>query len=523
MSVVSVPVTGHGFRTYVEDILDALDKEPDREALVRGQRSLSGGEVRDLVHRLAWALHDAGLRRGQGVTLLCGNLPEALCARYAAHLLGCRVSHLYNGLSAEAQAAIVRDVDSAALVVDPGSALRAGEITELTSVPRVLSLGPAPLGDDLLAMAEGGPATRFLSRAEPDDICIIRHTGGTTGHPKGICVPFSGMPAITRPGASGAGARMLADPAPRLLVATTLAHGAGALADVALRHQGSVVLLDGFDPAAVWRAIEAERITDLFLLPPLLYQLLDHPDAATADASSLRCVVYGGCTASPNRIGDALKRFGPILMQFYGQSESGSISVLAPEDHDPARPERLRSTGRVVPGVQVAIRDPSGNDLPSGRTGEICVRSASLMQGYWKQPDLTGQVLRDGWLHTGDVGFLDGDGYLTVVDRLKDMVVVVGGHVYTAELEDLLNAHPQVRQSAVFGVRDADGVERVHAVVVPSPGSPVTADELRGLIRARRGPMYEPTRIDFTPALPLTDAGKPDKGQLRLRAAGPGN
>lgn len=175
---------------------------------------------------------------------------------------------------------------------------------------------------------------------------------------------------------------------------------------------------------------------------------MDHPDADRTDTSSLRQLIYGGCQASPARIADAIRRLGPVLMQGYGQSESGSISVLTPDDHDLSRPERLRSAGRVLNGVEVAIRDTDGNDRPHGDHGEICVRSGHLMQGYWKQPELTAEVLRDGWLHTGDIGFLDAEGYLTITDRIKDMIVVVGGHVYTTELEDLLNSHPHVLQSA---------------------------------------------------------------------------
>ncbi|MEV4443597.1 AMP-binding protein, partial [Streptomyces sp. NPDC049577] len=308
------------------------------------------------------------------------------------------------------------------------------------------------------------------------------------------------------------------EPHPRQLVCTTLAHAAGMVADRMLRSCGTVVILDDFDPATVLAAIERERITHMFVLPPLLYRLMDHPAAPGTDTSSLRSLTYGGCPASPARITEAIRRFGRVLVQFYGQSEAGGISVLAAEDHDPARPDRLRSAGKVLPDVEVAVRDENGRDLPVGEHGEICVRSRWLMRGYWKQPGLTAEVLRDGWLHTGDIGFLDPEGYLTVTDRLKDMIIVVGGHVYTSELEDLLNSHPHVLHSAVYGARDTDRMERVHATVVPVPGSGVDAEELRALVRRERGAMYEPVRIDFVEALPLTEAGKPDKKLLRREA-----
>ncbi|WP_335941010.1 AMP-binding protein [Streptomyces sp. PTD5-9] len=497
------------FRTYVEENLAALASDSGREILLHQERWVTAGEFRDLVYRMARALRAQGVDRSDTVTLLCGNLPETIAARYAANLIGCRVNHLYNKLSAESQAAIVRDVETRALIVDPRYLQRAKEITESAPVPTVLALGPTQVGADLLELAAEHSPKPLQSRARPHDVCTIRHTGGTTGHPKGICTTYEQV----RPFSADS-----AEEAPRLLVSTTLAHTAGMITDAVLRAGGRVVLLDEFDPADVLRAIEQQRISHLFLLPPLLYQLMDHPDSDVRDTSTLRSIAYGGCPSSPARIADAIRRFGPVLLQFYGQNEAGGISALLPEDHDPGRPDRLRSAGKVLPGVEVAIRDEAGHDLPTGEHGEICVRSATLMKEYWKQPELTAEVLRDGWVHTGDIGFLDAEGYLTVVDRLKDVIVVVGGHVYTTELENTLNSHPHVLQSAVFGVRDADRMERVHAAVVPVPGSGIDEQQLRNLVRDQRGAMYEPAAINFVDALPLTDAGKPDKKQLRQRA-----
>ncbi|KOV64038.1 AMP-binding protein [Streptomyces sp. MMG1121] len=500
------------FRSHVEYILDALRQNPDRETLVYGNQRVTAGEFCALVHRMAWAMQAQGVERGQTVTLLSGNLPEAVAVRYAANLIGARVNHLYSKLASDVQAAIVRDMESRALIVDVRMTDRAAEITESVPVKSVLVLGPTDTAEDLLALAAAQSDEPFVSQAQPDDICAIRHTGGTTGHPKGICTTYRQVQAqrSARPVDSDTAS------APRQLVATTIAHAAGMLADGVLESGGTVVMLDDFEPGTVLETIERERITHLWLLPPLLYQLLDHPDMQHTDTSTLRQILYGGCQASPTRLADAVRRLGPVLMQGYGQNEAGLVSTLSPDDH--AHPERLRSAGKLLDGVEVEIRDEAGNALPDGEHGEIVVRSGMVMQGYWKQPQLTAQVLQDGWLHTGDIGFQDGDGYLTVVDRLKDMIVVVGGHVYTTELEDLLNSHPQVLQSAVYGVRDEDRMERVHAAVLLAPGATTTADELRAMVRAERGAMYEPARITFPAELPLTDVGKPDKKELRRRA-----
>lgn len=504
--------TTEHFHSHVEEILDALGKEADREALVYGERRVSAGELRGLVYGMARALRSQGVGRGQTVTLLAGNLPETIAARYAAGLLGCAVNHLYAGLSADVHADILRDVETRALIVDPAHRERAADLARRVPLERVLVLGEggAGPGPDLVRLAAEESAEVLPGSARPQDICTIRHTGGTTGHPKAICTSFEQWASL--------GSGRPEEDRVRALVCTTLAHAAGFMADATLRHGGTVVLLDGFEAGAVLAAVERERITHMFLLPPLLYQLMDHPEIDRTDTSSLRVLTYGGCASSPTRLAAAVRRFGPVLNQFYGQNEAGGISVLPPEDHDPRRPELLRTAGKIMEGVEVVVRDAEGRNLPAGERGEICVRSPQVMKGYWKQPELTAEVLRDGWLHTGDIGFVDAQGYLTIVDRLKDMIVVVGGHVYTTELEDVLNSHPQVLQSAVFGVLDANRTERVHAVVVRAPGGVVGEEELRAVVRERKGAMYEPAGITFTDALPLTDAGKPDKKLLRRRA-----
>lgn len=505
--------TGH-FHSHVEEILDALEKEPSREALVHRGRRVSAGELRGLVHGMARALRSQGVRRGQTVTLLSGNLPETIAARYAAGLLGCAVNHLYAGLSADVHAGILRDVETRALIADPAHGARAADLAQRVPLERVLVLGGGTgVGLDLVQLAAEESTEVLAGSAHPQDICTIRHTGGTTGHPKAICTTFEQSVSI--------GPDWSEEGQVRALVCTTLAHAAGLMADATLRCGGTVVLLDEFEAGAVLAAIERERISHMFLLPPLLYRLMDHPEVDRTDTSSLRMLTYGGCASSPTRLAAAVRRFGPVLNQFYGQNEAGAISMLSPRDHDPQRAELLRTAGKIMDGVEVAVRDPDGRHLPAGEHGEICVRSPHVMKGYWKQPELTAEVMRDGWLHTGDIGFVDSDGYVTIVDRLKDMIVVVGGHVYTVELEDVLNSHPQVLHSTVFGVPDANLMERVHAVVVRTPGGDVDEEELRVLVRDRKGAMYEPVSIDFVDALPLTDAGKPDKKLLRGRAVAP--
>ncbi|MFI5532941.1 AMP-binding protein [Kitasatospora sp. NPDC051853] len=493
-------------------ILRSLSREPDRVALTTADGGrITAGEYVAATHRLAHELIARGVGRGTTVSLLTGNTPEALSARHAAGIAGARVVNLYDGMSAEVLAEIVTSVDTAVLLVDAERYADAPELLALADVPTVLTLGPGAgeIGEDVIAASAGRPAGAPAPRVGPEDHLGIRHTGGTTGVPKGILSlhgPY--RRAFDVPFGS-------ADRRTRFLAATSLAHLAGVLSDLTLHHGGEVILQRSFDPGEVLAAVERERITDLWVLPPLLHRLLDHPAIGRTDLSSLHFIGYGGSVASPTRVREALEVFGPILTSGYGMSEAMNIAVLEPRDHDRAGPDGRIPVGRPLPGVQVVVRDETGAELPPEAVGEIHVRSYGLMAGYWKRPDLTAEVLRDGWLHTGDIGYLDRDGYLYLTGRHSDKIIVVGGHVHPSEVEDLLITHPSVAQAAVVGLRDAHQVEHVHAVVVPAPGQRPDLDELRAFVTTHKGRIYAPEAVHLVPEIPLTPVGKPDKKHLR--------
>lgn len=505
-------------------ILRSLTSDPDREAVVTADGArITAGDFAAATYRLAHELIARGAARGTTVTLLTGNTPEAIGARYAAGLAGARVVILYDGMSAPVLAEITASVDTTLLLVDAERHASAAELLPLIDVPTVLTLGPGPnsdagagpaIGENVVAASAGRPAGPPDVRINPEDDLGIRHTGGTTGIPKGILSlhgPY--LHVFDAPiGSTGA------DGPPRLLAATPLAHLAGVLADLTLRRGGTVVLQRSFDPGAVLAAIERERVTDFWVLPPLLHRLLDHPAVARTDLSSLRQVLYGGSAASPTRIREALKVFGPVLVGIYGMSEAQLISAFTPPEHGRIGQGGQVPVGRPVPGVEVAVRSLDGTDLPTGEQGEIHLRSDTVMAGYWKRPDLTAQVLRDGWLNTGDVGYFDEDGYLYLSDRAKDLIIVVGGHVYPSEVEDLLLTHPAVARCAVFGVRDDQEAEHVHVAVVPAPGKRPRLEELRAFVTARKGRIYAPEVLHLVDEIPLTPVGKPDKRRLREAA-----
>ncbi|GAB7180571.1 adenylate forming domain class I superfamily protein [Kitasatospora sp. Ki12] len=502
-------------------VLRSLAADPGRPAITTADGEvITAGDFAAATYRLAHELIARGAALGTTVTLLTGNTAEALSARYAAGLAGARVVNLYDGMSAPTLAEITTSVDTGILLVDAERYATAAELLPLVDVPTVLTLGPGPdaeaIGEDVVAASAHHPAEPPAVRIGPDDDLGIRHTGGTTGIPKGIRSlhgPYRSAFDMSYDGGAD-------DVPPRLLAATSLAHLAGVLADLTFHSGGTVVIQRSFDPGEVLAAVERERITDLWVLPPLLYQLLDHPAVGRTDLSSVRRVSYGGCAASPSRIREAIKVFGPVLVSGYGQSEAQNIAMLPPHEHDRIGHGGQLSVGKPLPGVEVVIRAADGTGLPTGEQGEIHVRSATVMAGYWKRPDLTAEVLRDGWLNTGDIGYLDEDGYLYLADRLKDKIIVVGGHVYPAEVEELLLTHPAIAQCAVYGVRDAQEAEHVHVAVVPAPGQRPELDDLRAFVTARKGRMYAPEALRLLDEIPLTAVGKPDKKLLRDSPAG---
>ncbi|MEU9645665.1 AMP-binding protein [Streptomyces sp. NPDC048188] len=502
--------TGTDFTTYAEAVLDVLAAAPSRAVLTTAEGAvISAGSLRDQVCRLGAELERRGVGRGTTVGLLTGNSAEGLAARYAANLTGARVVVLYEGMSAPVMAGILASVDGVLLLVDGGRHALVRELLPLPGVPPVVSLGPSDFAEDVLAAAAGHPTRVLHPPVGPDDDWRIGYTGGTTGIPKGIRMSHGSYRRSLERRLTGAG-----DP-PRFLACTSLAHLAGIFADTALLEGGSVVLRHDFDPGDVLATVERERITHTWLLPPLLYRLLDHPDVSGTDLSSLTRVSYGGTAAAPTRLRQAAEPLGPVLYGLYGQAEAQLITETGPDEQELTGREGHPTVGRAVPGVEIVVQDSDGTVLAPGTPGEVLVRSPYAMHGYWKQPELTREVLRDGWVHTGDVGYLDEDGYLYIVDRIKEMIVVVGGHVYPAELEALLLHHPSVAQCTVFGSRDAESLEHVHAAVVPAPGHEPSLEEIRAFVTARKGRLYAPETVHLLPAIPLTTVGKPDRRRLR--------
>ncbi len=505
----------HRPSTYAELIRTALGRYPSRIAFRHDGREFSYARTADLLSRMMRVFAERGVRAGTGVAVLSTNRPEAWLASSAALMLGGRYTALHPLGGLDDFRTICADADIHTLVFDPAVFdEKASALAASASLPNVLALGRSSFAPDLLALVDKASPADLAADVALSHVCMVLYTGGTTGQPKGVAIPHRVW--------NNTVLSVLSDfelpECPRYLAASPITHAAGMMIVPTLLRGGTVVLHPGFDPERFLRTIAAERINLCFGVPTMIYVPLDHPALARTDISSLETFLYAAAPMSPTRLAECLERIGPVFTQYYGQTESGGTgTVLAKQDHDPKNPGRLASCGKAMSAMRVEIQDDDGRDVPLGATGEICIRGPSVMDGYWKQPALTAETLRGGWLHTGDMATRDGDGFLTIVDRKKDMIVSGGFNVFPREVEDVLSSTAAVPMCAVIGVPDDKWGEAVKAIVVRKPGAQVTAEELIALVKEKKGAIYAPKSVDFADAIPLTAVGKADKKALRAK------
>lgn len=452
-----------------------------------------------------------GLGRGDVVALLTGNHADTIVLRYAANVLGCCVSVLYDGLASPTLADILRRTGASALVFSPDHYADQA-LAALAEVPDVtaLTLGEFSGGVDISRLAETQLTEPVRVEARTEDLASIRFTGGSTGTPKGIPHDFR-VPRYLSTDMLTAWQDAVQ------LLCTPIGHLGGTLAEVVLAAGGVVVLHDRFEAGEVLAAIENQRVTFIWLLPSLLHELLDHPALAVTDTSSLRSLALGGWASTPHRVAEAIEQFGPIVAQGYGANEIGQVTWLTPDEH--LRPELLTTVGRPVPGVEVTIRDSNGESVGTGVIGEIWVRGPDLMTGYYKQHEETAKVVRDGWFRSGDLGFLDADGYLSVVGRSTDVVIVAGGHVYPSDIENVLLRHPGIQTAVVFGITEGSNDERLCVAVVPTATGSLFENDIIQWVGEERGGLYQPDIVLILDELPTTGSHKPDRAALRRMVA----
>lgn len=500
--------------TFGQLIVDAVQRHPARTALVEGDHRVSYAELGERIGRALEQLRAMGLRRGDAVAQLSGNRIEMFCLMAAAYVGGMRSVTLHTMAGAADHAAIVRDCGARLLVSEKAHAARAIWLRQ--QCPEVGDWRSHDIDDALPGFWSAAPARPdALSASDAgEDIIRLAYTGGTTGRPKGVMLSSRAMLENAKLWLAG----LEWPDAPRTLCSAPISHGAGSLIYPTLARGGTVVLQRGFSVASWLDAVRDHGIQFTFIVPTMLYALLDAPQATREAVASLRALIYGAAPAAPVRIRQALDRWGPILVQSYGQTEApNSILLLDQRAHADASDQQLASAGRPFPGVEVDLLDENDQQVAAGTVGEICVRGPLLMSGYHRQPEQTASVLRGGWLHTGDLARREPDGLFHIVDRKKDMIITGGFNVYPREVEDVLAAHPAVAAVAVIGVPDERWGEAVKAVVVARPGASPSVDALIDYVRERKGSICTPKSVDFVEQVPLTGLGKPDKKALRQR------
>lgn len=491
----------------------------DRTATVFLDRRRSWTAMAERVTHLAGALQALGATPGARIAILSHSTDRYIESAYAILWAGGIIVPLSTRATAEELVDLVNDADPHILLIGDDflpflPQMRAG----CPGLAHVVHMGEAPcpagLVDYETALAAATPAIDAGRGGR--DLAAIYYTGGTTGRAKGVMLSHANLYANAMQGL----AHFRYDERTVYLHAGPLYHlAAGSRIFTNTIVGATHVIIPRFTPEAVLEAIGAHRITMTALVPTMMAMLLHHPAFETADLSSLDLITYGASPIPEPLIAELLEKLPHVRFgQAYGMTElSPACTYLEPRHHSLAPETRhlLRSCGRPAMGVDIRIVDDEDRDVPTGSVGEITVAGPIVMQGYWKQPELTAEALRGGYMHTGDLGTMDADGFVYVVDRLKDMIVSGGENIYSVEVEDVLRRHPEVMMCAVIGVPHELWGEAVHAVVVPREGAAPTAETILTHCRAHLSGYKLPRSVEFREAMPLSAANKILKSELR--------
>jgi long-chain acyl-CoA synthetase len=495
-------------------VREVAAKRPDAVALRHGGREVAYGELDERSNRLAQALLDSGVQAGSHVAYLDRTAPEVVELLFATAKVGAVTVPLNWRLAPRELALVLEDARPPVLIAGESYADVAGEL--------VAGLSPAPervvVGDAYERWLAAHDAIDPGGRGASSDVVLQMYTSGTTGAPKGVLTTHRNLAAAaeTSPYWAFDAESVSMTPLPMFHI------GGIGWAFLGLWNGATTVLVSQFVAEDVLDVLEQQRVTNAVLVPTMIQMLTAVPGAAERDYSALRSIAYGASPITTTLLEAALRTFRCPLFGVYGLTEStGGVVHLEPADHDPDGPRRhlLRSAGRPLPWVDVKIADPmTGTELGSGEVGEVWVRAPNVMLGYFNRAAETAAALTpDGWLRTGDGGYIDEDGYLFLTDRIKDMIVSGGENVYPIEVEDVLAQHADVADVAVVGIPDERWGELVKAFVILRPGCSATGDELVAFARERLAGYKLPRAVEFVDDLPRTPSGKVLKRELRER------
>ncbi len=479
--------------------------------LFEGQWHTSG-ELFDRASRIATHLTELGIGPGDRVVVSMANCPEVGVIYNAIWRAGAVVTPAMFLLPADALAHIISDAEASAVITTPEFVDKIREAAQgIDSVRFVASTGDGADGVLALSSFEAAEPGAIVPRAN-EDLAALLYTGGTTGRSKGVMLTHEGLYYTGHAAHESAYVPGIT----RALGTLPLSHAYGILITLAGMHnpeQGVGVLLRWFDPDAFLALIPEHQIQISAVVPSILQILLTYP-LEEHDLSTLQQVSSGGAPLPPEVEAEFCRRVPSVsIRQGYGLTETAALIST-----NPVGSERPGSVGKPVPGTTVEIVDDAGNALPPGSPGEIVASSPGVMQGYWRSPDTTAEALRDGRLFTGDVGYVDDDGYLYIVDRKKDLIIRGGFNVYPRDVEDALVAHPAVAVAAVVGRPDSRHGEEVIAFVSLHPGATISSEELVAWGREHIGGYKYPREINILDVIPLTPVGKIDRKVLRAQA-----
>ncbi|BBA36438.1 AMP-dependent synthetase and ligase [Methylocaldum marinum] len=391
-------------------------------------------------------------------------------------------------------------------------------VSQLASVRMIVALkGAHPNWPDYAEWKTAQPDILPVFDYSADDAAVQIYTSGTTGQPKGVQLANYGFFRLMQGMRAGGDPWMSLNAADTVLLSLPQFHIGGLWWAVQAYAAGAAgVIVDTFVGWRVLQLIEQHRITKVAMVPSMIQLVLEEPSCAETDLSSVKALLYGGSPISAPLMRRAMETFACDFFQIYGMTETGNMAVcLRPADHCPEGSPRMKSAGRPLPGVEVKIVDGHGRLLPAMRSGEICIKSPANMLGYWKNESATAQTLNSGWVRTGDVGYMDEDGYIYVCDRIKDMIIYAGENLFPAEIEAVLSEHEAVAEVAVIGIPDPKWGEIVKAFVVPRQPGALEQRELIDFARSRMADFKVPKSITFVDALPRNPSGKVLKRLLR--------
>ncbi len=493
---------------------------PNKEAMVYGDTRLTFEEFQDRTNRFANALIGLGIKKGDKVATLLNNSHWYGELYFSIPKSGAIMTPLNYRLAVRELAWIMNHAEAKVLILDEVYLQTIESIKqELKYVEKIILTGEARseiLGyEDLIAMAD-------IEEPDPDvhddEVVSIFYTSGTTGVPKGAMLTHRNLLSNCQ-NICIENKIIFGD---TFLIVSPMYHTITPATMYAHMYRGNTnVAIDHFDPKLMVEILEKEKVTHLFLVPSMIVFTLEWGRVKEYDISNLKLIWYGGSSMPVDRIKQAMDVFGCDFGQGFGMTELGPcfVSVLSPEDHRLLAlendEEKLSSVGRNHSNTETKIVDDDDNEVPIGTIGEVCVRGPNVMKGYWKMPDETAEALKGGWFHTGDLGKMDGDGYLYVVDRKKDMIISGAENIYSAEVENVLSSHSAVLEVAVIGVPDEQWGESVKAIVVLREGMTVTEEGLIEYCKENLASYKKPKSVDFIEALTRNVMGKVLKTELR--------